>query len=124
MIWVHAFGLAGDVGPYPGLIRDSALPLGQARTDGSDLDRPAGGEVDARRRAEDLGEIVPASLLDAGDRDHDFAVGQGQDGQIQDPILLRPDQLAQESEGKDQIASWMAKQPFIGDGHEIMISSW
>ena len=43
--------------------------------------------VEARRRAR------PAALLDAGDRDRQLRAGADEDGDVEDPVLLRADEL-------------------------------
>jgi len=89
----HAGGLAGDVGPDLRLVRGGPPPFGQTGADRGDLGRPAGGVVDPRRGVEERGRLGPPPLLDTGDGDHDLAPGRGQEGQVQDPVLLGPDQL-------------------------------
>ena len=89
----HALGLGRDVGPHLALVTASRARGAQRCTHLGGLLRAAGRVVGAPGAGELRRLGMPAPGLHAGDGNHDGLVGGRQHTEIQNPVLLGPDQF-------------------------------
>ena len=85
--------LSGDVRPDGGLVGRALAGIGHRPGDLGHPLRAAGRILGPRRRREPAGLRAPAPGLDARHRDDQLGLRGHEDGQVDDPVLLRADEL-------------------------------